>query len=71
MGTYNYGNNSGIVHTLKDVAPYNIIKFLGNIGEEVKIVIPNDINSNIKILIQKEALDEVQENINNYIKEID
>ena len=71
MVTYNYGNNSGVVHTLKDVAPYNILENLGNVGEEVKIVIPNGINSNIKILIQKEALDEVQENINNYIKEID
>ena len=45
MVTYNYGNNSGVVHTLKDVAPYNILENLGNVGEEVKPIIPNDFKS--------------------------
>ena len=45
MGTYNYGNNSCIVYTLKDVAPYNILENLGNTGEEVKPIIPNDFKS--------------------------
>ena len=67
MGTYNYGNEGFINHSFKDVVPYNVINGLGNVGEDVKFIVPND---NLD-KTEKEKANLNQEKIRDYIERIE
>ena len=67
MGTYNYGNDSEISHVIKDIIPYNILKF-ANVGEEVS-------NNPVKAKDYRgekyeEEINKTQSNIELFIEEL-
>ena len=66
MGTYNYGNEGFINHSFKDVVPYNVINGLGNVGEDVKILVPNDWRGESF----KDDIEQTNKNLENFIKEL-
>ena len=66
MGTYNYGNDT-ISHTFKDVLPYNGINGMGNVGEDVRLLIPNHWRGNSF----KNDIEQTNKKIEGFIKGIE